>query len=411
MSIKKIYQVRFTNSGESEFLLINNGEAQTANIAALKDSEGNTLTEAKVRAWVPAIVDHSDGGTVTINHTLCNDFTKDYFDATPYVYVLTLHLTNEGTAYDKDITIRQIPNFTLEQIESNKSVIINNTYQPTDAYIDRWGDWNDYRTSVNANNNFLWYNYRRGGPGGGGSQAYNDDGIGSLVDVDFADSDTDNNSKYLYLVSAAISDEYSVLDPRTTSADQLVNNALTDLSGYKSTRDIDAVAPLFIIASSYGKTTAMSYNAAKVRCAAYQENGYPAGRWRLPTEKEIEFLITLRKNGLIAELFHNSVSYSGSDADQAGYWASSGRFYFYDKEDFSEFKYSDETVYRERGGGGPGGGNYPTMYYAYTRCVYDAWYWGTDPLDNSGKKVTEEVGNAPATQWLGYNYANKISND
>ena len=400
MSIKKIYQVRFTNSGESEFLLINNGSAQPANIAALKDSDGNTLTEAKVRAWVPTIVDHSDGGTVTINHTLCNDFTKTYFDATPYVYVLTLHLTNEGMAYDKDITIRQIPNFTLEQIESNKSVFINNTAQPNNSY-----------SSVNASNEFLFNNYYYYNNWGRRQEGQiTGRGIGVISSVSYAETDTDNNSKYLYLVSAAISEDYSVIDPRIAGTDNLVNNALNGLSNYKSARDIDAVAPLFIIASSYGKTSSLTYNAAKVRCAAYQENGYPAGRWRLPTEKEIEFLITLRKRGLIAELFHNSTEYTGSDEQDAGYWASSGRFYFYDKEDFSEFKYSDETYYHLTGAG-PGGYEYEDLYTSFTRCVYDAWYWGAEPLDNSGKKVTEKAGNNPATKWLKYDYANKISND
>lgn len=407
MSIKKIYQVRFTNSGESEFLLINNGSAQPANIAALKDSDGNTLTEAKVRAWVPAIVDHSDGGTVTINHTLCNDFTKTYFDATPYVYVLTLHLTNEGTAYDKDITIRQIPNFTLEQIESNGRVFINGTSQPTSS--------NAINTSSNNNFRNFYYNYY-------GRRAYNNNDLGNLVKATYAISgDGDNKSPYMYLVSAAISDDYSVLDPRSPSSDALVTGALNGLNSYQSARDINAVAPLFIIASSYGKTSFLTYNAAKTRCAAYQEDGYPAGRWRLPTEKEIEFLITLRKNGLIAELFSNDYDYNGSDRHGAGYWASSGRYYFYKKGEFSDFKYSDNDTYSAtfdwEGDLVPiTDGNYivgyqTDCYFEYTRCVYDAWYWGVEPLDNDGKKVTEEAGNKPATKWLKYDYANKISND
>lgn len=410
MTVKDIYQVRFTNNGETPFYLIQDGVANETNIASMKDASGTDLTEAMVRAWVSGGDTEGElGGTVTVDHTLCSDFTKKYFDATPYVYVVTLHLTDEtGTAYDKTVTLRQIPNFTLEQIESNGKVFINGTAQPT----------NNNTRNTTSNNRFLNFYYNSSY---WGKTEYNNNDTGQLVSASQAMSgDSENKSKYMYLVSAAISDDYSVMDPRGTSPDALVNNALNNLSGYRSARDIDAVAPLFIIASSYGKTSFLPYNAAKTRCAAYQEAGYPAGRWRLPTEKEIEFLITLRKNGLIAELFSNDYTYDGSDRHGAGYWASSGRYYFYGKDDFSEFKYSNDNTYTAsfdwRGDleaiveDGYIVGYRTNCYFEYTRCIYDAWYWGVEPLDNDGKKVTKEAGNEPATNWLTYEYANKISN-
>ena len=65
------------------------------------------------------------------------------------------------------------------------------------------------------------------------------------------------------------------------------------------------IAPVFKIASSWGVVTSGSINyvQAQKRCASYQENGYPAGRWRIPTEGEIEFIVSLSNMGYIPKLF------------------------------------------------------------------------------------------------------------
>ena len=42
----------------------------------------------------------------------------------------------------------------------------------------------------------------------------------------------------------------------------------------------------------------MSFAQAEKRCAAYQENGYPAGRWRVPTEAEIWFMANRSNAGV-----------------------------------------------------------------------------------------------------------------
>jgi hypothetical protein len=41
--------------------------------------------------------------------------------------------------------------------------------------------------------------------------------------------------------------------------------------------------------------TGGSWRAAAEHCAAYQEGGYPAGRWRLPTEAEVAFCRQLQE--------------------------------------------------------------------------------------------------------------------
>ncbi len=366
-----IYRVEYTNDGEGKLELITNNNANTTNINSLKDNEGAQLTEIKVRAWESL----NDGTkTITINHPLCNDFHQDWFDALPYVYEITLHLKDENTSYDKKVIIRQYPNFTLKQIESNGYVFVNGFENRNDNdYDGQSSDWHERFYRVYAND-YIGWNRRQ---------------IGALVQRRDALKNTDNNSGFMYLVSAAVSDEFSVLDPRSTSADDLINTSL-GVNSYKSARSIDAVAPLFIIASSYGKTTQVSYDNAKIRCAAYQEDGYPAGRWRIPTEKEINFLITLRKNRYIPYLFYSSSQWTtgrdGNDGNGCGYWASSGNFYYYQGGEFRSGANRTESV----------------------RCIYDAWYWGAEPLDKDGKKTTNA--NA-AKNWLGYEYANKISND
>ena len=96
------------------------------------------------------------------------------------------------------------------------------------------------------------------------------------------------------------------------------------------------------------------------RCASYQEDGYPAGRWRLPTEAEIVFVYHLAED---LELLSNPFYY------QSNYWANSGR-----------------RIYQGNFQPASTGGNYSS------RCVYDLWYWGDEPA---------LTGNA-ATQWSGF---------
>lgn len=119
-----------------------------------------------------------------------------------------------------------------------------------------------------------------------------------------------------------------------------------ELTNYKPTRSnaSDVVAPKFKIASfrgaiSRGDTYTVNFQQAQKRCASYQESGYPAGRWRVPTEAEIQFCLYLSTNEKIPNLFNGE------------YWASSGK------------------AVAENG-------STSTPTRAAVRCVYDAWYWG-----------------------------------
>ena len=123
-----------------------------------------------------------------------------------------------------------------------------------------------------------------------------------------------------------------------------------------STTDPTFIAPKFMISSRWGRmgnwqpgsmSDADRLETVQKRCATYQEAGYPAGRWRLPTEAEISFIAGLQRWNFIDDLF-TATGYSIS---------ASG----------SVFTVTNGSIgYNQRQG-------------TSCRCVYDLWYWGEDP--------------------------------
>ena len=109
-----------------------------------------------------------------------------------------------------------------------------------------------------------------------------------------------------------------------------------------------------MLAPSYRISTKLSgseYNGtpleqARMRCAALQENGFPAGRWRVPTEAEIRFISNLSAHGVFEWQF------SGN------YWSANGAVKV-DKDKKTVTPVSN-------------------VENALLRCVYDSWYWGDD---------------------------------
>ena len=171
------------------------------------------------------------------------------------------------------------------------------------------------------------------------------------------------SSEYNIIIHPTILDsslDLYVGDAREAKGGQLDPNYITGLTNYKKSRgdaeSAKVVSPGFMIASSYGRTQPLaSFDRATERCASYQQNGYPAGRWRVPTPGEIKFLIQLSDAGFIPNLFN------------AKYYQSDGSYY-------------------ESSGS--------TNDSIYVRCVYDTWYWGEDPVDET------------LTSWEGF-YDNK----
>ena len=122
----------------------------------------------------------------------------------------------------------------------------------------------------------------------------------------------------------------------------------------KSERTRHMLAPAYRVSTKLSGSEYGGYpmEQAKMRCAAFQENGFPAGRWRLPTEAEIRFIANLSAHGVFEWQF-------GGD-----YWSANGAVYV--DRNSQKVTTSNKTT-------------------AMLRCVYDSWYWGDERvLDNDG---------------------------
>lgn len=182
----------------------------------------------------------------------------------------------------------------------------------------------------------------------------NGTGIGSVAHYENG-SNHNPNQYTIYITALDATSSYVIGDPRTERIEALsslrkYNGGLQAYYPAKKEGVDDVIAPAFKIASSWGQTTSASYEQMKKRCASYQENGYPAGRWRIPTEGEIEYIAGLSNRKKIPELFNGN------------YFASSGRYY--------------------AAASGSGGSFIATTNSRSVRCVYDVWYWGNDKIPN-----------------------------
>lgn len=234
------------------------------------------------------------------------------------------------------------------------------------------GDYN----KNGANNRFVY------GESSGSVYDDDDNSLGGVNNPSTSSSSNSNLNQYtIYITSFDIEgSEYAIGDPRSSSVNNLSllskkeDSKGKKLTHYYPTRQTEVdnvIAPAFKIASSWGVTYDISYTEAQRRCASYQENGYPAGRWRVPTEAEIEYIVSLSNRGVIPALFNGR------------YFASSGRYY--------------DNGYRESGWGGSyidpsaigfhdsNGNDYAV------RCVYDVWYWGNEKMSEKGGSDTQFV--------------------
>lgn len=129
------------------------------------------------------------------------------------------------------------------------------------------------------------------------------------------------------------------------------------------------IAPTFRIASSFGKTVELnSKEYARRRCASYQEAGYPAGRWRLPTKAEIEYVVKLSNKRKIPILF--GLPYAKNEQTNQDHLPSYARYYtttgpiLLTNDGYDNLTLTDDPSTAEGG--------------RAVRCVYDDWYWYKD---------------------------------
>ena len=201
----------------------------------------------------------------------------------------------------------------------------------------------------NGNNNRFVYGVKTANSDVYGTATRNQIKLGNINDLSNEKENATNRNMNQYKIYISVlgdnESNYMIGDPRG------VKNNLSQLTGPQNLGGLqnyhptsssaqNVIAPSFLIASSWGRTTTLTWQGAERRCASYQENGYPAGRWRVPTEAEIKFIISLSNKGYIPALF------------QGKYYHSTGDTYKSDNVDNNASP--------------------------YVRCVYDLWFWGDD---------------------------------
>lgn len=284
-------------------------------------------------------VEEGPGGTLRFTHPLSDDN-----DFVPYTITVAV-FNQQGVQSKEEWVIRQYPAM----------------------YIV--GENNDGETNVSGGgiNRFVnGYNQETVYSGGFFQTALNpprDDNRNELGSISELGGNNYNPNLYTIHISSFADNTYAIGDPRSETVYSF-GNAL-DATEYRATRQDaeNVIAPAFKVASSWGKTTDISYQTAVKRCASYQEAGYPAGRWRIPTKAEVEYITQLSSDGKIPRLF------GGQNGSAAAYWVSSGTY--------------------------TAGASYTDNYYTpglsgseAVRCVYDVWYWGEATIEEDKEHNT-----------------------
>lgn len=186
-----------------------------------------------------------------------------------------------------------------------------------------------------------------------------------------------NANPNMYLINTtqlSPNTRYIIGDPRTDVVDNLNYTFVNakNMSGttqqslknyYPTDKDKSKyIAPIFRVASSRGKSSTMTQTDAIRRCASYQEKNCPAGRWRLPTISELEYIANLSNDGKIPLLFNLYDSDSSN-----GYWTAQGRVVLKPKNGILTTTPKDK---------------------ASVRCFYDDWYW-KDKVQQDGTIWTD----------------------
>lgn len=331
---------------------------------------------------VPISSDES-GTYMMIEHDLVNNMDKnsDYSDY--YMEFIIQHTDNE--AYSQKITVTQHPMVYAEaELNTNNNVNIKTGMYVNGSQSGYESDYIDYYDN--------YTNFYGGMHGLGGSNV--------------------NPNRYIINATTLTTDNYIIGDPRLRQVNNLLegdnittessaaaqwsqisqynlyNNNKTRYNYYgntsnngnyyrlqfyhpteESNRTVKMVSPQFMIASSYGVCqTGIPKENARKRCASYQEDSYPAGRWRLPTSAEVEYIVQLSSWGIIPPLF-------GSSSGNSYYWTANGVIRVNQSLSQAEL-YNGNVVelntYYYNGAYVEEGNNYEGIS---VRCVYDTWYW------------------------------------
>ena len=296
-----------------------------------------------------------EGGVVRYTHKLNNDYQTDDFDYSPYTITFAVgHADNKEAwmlKYDKHVTIVQKPGLYIEALPNPDEITDkgNNSTTAHHGYVYVNREWYTQEQYFNEGSpaDKLW---RTISYNGGGTDMYK---INTTV--------------------LAANSGFVIGDPRVATVKNPTRDYDLDVYGRTLTyyypaeeteRTRNMIAPSYRVStklSGAARSKELTYIDAFDRCAALQENGFPAGRWRLPTEGEIRFISSLSSRGVFEWQF------SGN------YWSSNGGV----SVDKSNGNVSSK----------------PGLTTAYVRCVYDSWYWSDERV------VNEETGMPDIFTW------------
>ena len=369
--------IPFASSHETEIVSVEFKQQDLSNKYA-SDETWNEITEGSAKYFND--LDIKDG-QIYYKNDLDNVYTSNTFDFTPYKLTFTIRHkeTQYREIYYENITVIQYP------------AIYGVPYTNSD-----WENSNS--PGANANNDKNGYVFVNG---------YNGDISRGTQDFFCAANGFTNTSgspnMFVFNITSVAGTDYVVGDPRENAVDNDFINETHTQSGrsysiwdtapalydgetdrtlkYYYATDVDytssetmqnsrtrnMIAPQFRIASAYAVLSTNVEEARKLeylkkRCASYQEDGYPAGRWRLPTEAEFRFIIS-QVNKTPATLPPLYIT-------NTDYWCAHG-VGTVDGATVT-MTYTTEHSYRSNG----------TTYGHSTRCVYDTWYWGNEPIDD-----------------------------
>ncbi len=390
VTIKEIKQQNL-KTGNFEYL-VENYEANESEI----EKRGFEVEDVE-NTWVT-----NTNSYLEIGHQLNSDLTSELMDVTPYYYTVELSLPDEidqDGEYTKTVTFVQWPEVYVVE-DPNSDGKNNNHYGY--AFLNTYTGGDRVTTRVPYGYNYrTYYTDLVGGPyyvnGGYLSRANYIGGIHGLTG--------NNQNENMYVLTVKVAATYIIGDPRSSSysvpsftytggrgnqynynvdgeyirayeaggtldgtwntapwTDGAGNNhSLTYYRPASSTNTSSMIAPKLRIASSYGVcTTGISETNAIARCAAYQEDGIPAGRWRLPTMAEVQFISTLSSLGRIPYLFGSSDPDDGSAVNDDSY--------YYTANGLIKINNATKTARPINDDDNPEGQS--------VRCVYDEWYWG-----------------------------------
>lgn len=310
----------------------------------------------------------NDAGSLTDVESSINHFNRpDNPEASYSPYTFNVHIQHgDNAAYEEDIVITQYPGMYIEAKKNPSTELNGNVFVNGSSSSGALGNMYNIITGTNIGNrnpNMYIIN------------------ISQLSTTDYIIGDprmkyTSNNLAGSAALSTPKADDNSQADEWCGYVDRanvlyqkMINGEDMTTSGTNRRRRLSfyyptiesadpqymkMVAPKLRIASSWGQVNTINRETARRRIATYQEQGCPAGRWRLPTYGELLYIIKLSESGKIPLLFTSG----------GNYWTAQGRCTVNSNGTLS----LTTNV-----------SNYTT---AYVRGVYDEWYW-----ENSNYKI------------------------